>query len=239
MAAVRVLAFSLAGVIVGTRLLEADCSLTSTGNIPINDLGLGTHHDFQGGLYPGASNQRPVSHEAAGVALAGQIQPLDAMGNPDPENGRIILLSVGMSNTRQEFSSGAANGDPALAVRPRANADLSKNPRVDIFNGTQGGRDAAAWVNPEANAWKNVLDNLQSSGRGPLQVQAVWQKQARARPANLGAFPQHAEILRDDLRAIVRNIALHFPNCRVIYISPRTRSYALVHEAPLNPESFA
>lgn len=223
----------------GVGLLRADCSLTSTGHTPINDLGPGMYQGFQGALYPNGLNQRPSFHEDAGLALAQQIQPLDLNGDPDPANGRIILLSIGMSNTRQEFFSGAVNGDPSLAFLPRANADPSKNPRVDILNGAQSGRDAAAWADPDTDAWKAILNNLANSGRSPLQIQVVWLKQARARPADLDGFPLHAEALRDDLRAIVQNIIHHFPNCRIVYISPRTRSYALNHEVALNPEPYA
>jgi hypothetical protein len=36
------------------------CSVTSVGFTPINVLGAGTFRGFQGGLYPGGSNVRPV-----------------------------------------------------------------------------------------------------------------------------------------------------------------------------------
>jgi len=34
-----------------------------------------------------------------------RIQPLDASGNTTPSTGKIVLLSIGMSNTTDEFAS--------------------------------------------------------------------------------------------------------------------------------------
>ena len=62
--------------------------------VPLTELGKRTYHGFPGGLYPGDKNERPPEHEAAGLALARQVQPLDAEGRPSPE-GKIVLLSVG------------------------------------------------------------------------------------------------------------------------------------------------
>src|SRR5262245_41594753 len=54
---------------------------------------------YELGAYPDAANEMPPEHHAAGLALANAVVPLDADGNPDPVNGEIVLLSVGMSNT--------------------------------------------------------------------------------------------------------------------------------------------
>src|SRR5437867_857694 len=75
----------------------------STGNIPINDLGAGTYMGFQGGLYPGGQNAPPAGHAAAAQLMAGQIVSRDASGNPSPD-GKVLMLSIGMSNTTHEFS---------------------------------------------------------------------------------------------------------------------------------------
>src|SRR5438552_13930430 len=44
--------------------------------------------------------------------------PLNAFGDYDPVNGQIVMISVGMSNTTQEFSR----------FVPMASADPTKNP---------------------------------------------------------------------------------------------------------------
>src|SRR6266571_1671653 len=62
---------------------RADCSLTSTGNVPLDDLGPGMYQGFEGGLYPNGANTRPPAHNAAGLAIASQILPLNSSGIPD------------------------------------------------------------------------------------------------------------------------------------------------------------
>src|SRR5205809_909762 len=72
--------------------------------VPLTALGKRQYKGFEGGLYPDGKNKPPEAHEKAGALLAGQIKPLDAQGKPN-QDGRIVLLSIGMSNTTQEFST--------------------------------------------------------------------------------------------------------------------------------------
>ncbi|HLQ43373.1 MAG TPA: hypothetical protein VK137_01480, partial [Planctomycetaceae bacterium] len=67
---------------------------------PLTELGRDEYHGFGGGLYPRGENARPKEHDAAGLKLAAQVRPRDASGQPDPD-GKIVLLSIGMSNTSQ------------------------------------------------------------------------------------------------------------------------------------------
>ena len=73
----------------------------STGMIPLSELGKGKYKGEEGGLYPGGVNTPPPAHEKAGLKLAQSMQPLDAQGHPS-KDGKIVLMSVGMSNTQQE-----------------------------------------------------------------------------------------------------------------------------------------
>src|SRR6266404_171109 len=52
---------------------------------PLTELGAGEYQGIQGGLYPSGKNERPAAHEAAGLALAKQVQPLSADGKPNAE----------------------------------------------------------------------------------------------------------------------------------------------------------
>ena len=70
---------------------------------PLTEMGDGEYGGFKGGLYPDGKNQRPPAHERAGLDLANQLQPLDAEGKPSPA-GKIVVMSVGMSNTTQVYS---------------------------------------------------------------------------------------------------------------------------------------
>jgi hypothetical protein len=95
-----------AGTLVGANTrLTADCSLTSMGIVPLSDLA-GEYQGFPGGLYPNGTSIRPLAHEAVGVGIAqNRIQPLNAEGLPDAAGGRIVRISIGTSNTLQEFSA--------------------------------------------------------------------------------------------------------------------------------------
>jgi len=202
----------------------ANCNGTSTGFVPLTDLGGGTYQGFAGGLYPDGSNLRPISHDQA-LDRTGRVMLLDAQGQPDAIGGRIVLLSVGMSNTTQEFS----------AFIPLANSDPGKNSRLTIVDGAEGGQDATLISNPGAVYWTHVDQKLAAAGVTPQQVEAVWLKEARAGPTE--AFPNDAAILRDELRSIVQIIKSRYPNTRSVYLSSRT--YAGYATSSLNPEPFA
>jgi len=184
----------------------ADCSLTSTGITPVNDLWPGLYQNYAGGLYPQGANNAPPEHFAAGIDRAtNQIRPLNAFGDYDPVGGQIVMISVGMSNTSDEFSRFVT----------MARADPTKNPQLVIVNGAQSGMDAPTWVSPTAETWATVNSRLSSAGVTPAQVQVAWVKQAEVGPNSLGAFPLHAQVLRTHLEAIARNLKTNYPNIKI------------------------
>ena len=214
--------------------LRADCSLTSTGTIPLDDLGPGTYKGFIGGLHPAGSNTRPAAHNNAGLDIANnQIKPLNASGNPDSANGKIVMIAVGMSNTTQEFASKGTQN-----FKLRADADPAKNSQLIIVDGAQGGQDAITWLDPNAATWSTVIQRLTAAGVTPQQVQVAWLKEALAGPNSYGAFPAHAQSLQADLEVILRNLKTKFPNIKLTYLSTRTRAYTNI-ATDLNPEPFA
>jgi hypothetical protein len=179
---------------------------------------------FFGGLYPGGLNSRPPAHEAAGVAISEQIIPLDGQGNPDPVDGKIAMISVGMSNTEVEFSEfiTVTENDPTI------------NEELYIINGAQGGQAAAEWANPAAPTWDVVDQRLASAGLTPAQVQVAWVKQALRFG---GGFPEKAEALQADLEAIAQSLFIRYPNIKLAFYSSRTRSY--LYWNGLSPEPIA
>lgn len=203
----------------------ANCSGTSTGRTPLLDLGSGTYQGFQGGLYPGGSNVRPSAHDSAGLAIAQSIQPLDTLGHVDPARGRIVFISIGMSNATQEFQT----------FVPKANADPLKNPRVLVVDCAVGGQAANVIRNPNAAYWDSVAARLRRAGSSPAQVQTLWIKQANAGPT--GGFPAATESLRGNLATIARVLKQKLPNVKIAYLT--SRIYAGYATTSLNPEPYA
>jgi hypothetical protein len=223
-------------VLVGLKLAAADEKPaaaqpkfdTSTLK-PLTMMGAEQYHGYEGGLYPGGKNERPKEHDAAGLVLAKQVVPLGPDGKP-ADGGKVVLLSVGMSNTTQEFS----------AFKRLADADSDKCPSLVLVDGAQGGQTAARIKDPNDKAtgtryWDGVDLRLKAAGVTREQVQAGWIKQADAGPTQ--GFPKYAETLRDELRQIVRAMHVRFPNLKLVYLSSRT--YAGFARTALNPEPYA
>ena len=177
-----------------------------------------------GGLYGGGSNKPPPAHLEAAKKILSEVKPLDADGRPSGR-GKIALLSIGMSNTTQEFS---------VFVRK---ANSAKGPHVVVVDGAQGGRDAARWATPDAQPWGTADQRLERAGVTKQQVQFIWVKQALAGQGRLGAFPAHAKKFQDDLKKIVTIAKQRYPNLRIAYLS--SRIYAGYAKSSLNPEPYA
>jgi hypothetical protein len=199
---------------------------------PLSDLGNaeyirmdGTHTGFSGGLYPNGSNSPPAAHRDAGRTIARRIVPLDVHGSPDDQNGKIGMISVGMSNTAMEFST----------FRSLAQADGRLNPHLVLVNGAQAGQTAEYWLNPGASTWQVVNQRLADAGLTPLQVQVVWLKLTRTGGGN---FPQKAQTLQADLITIVQNIHQLYPNVQIVFLSSRTRSYTYWNGLSPEPAAF-
>ncbi len=196
----------------------------STGHVPLTDPTAKTHHGEAGGLYPNSQNTPPPAHAAAGLKLGRAIAPLDADGKPAPD-GKIVLLSVGMSNATQEFS----------AFQRLAASEPTLNPRLVLVDGAQGGQTAAVTAKADANYWTVTAQRLKAAGVTTAQVQVVWLKQANAGPTQ--SFPAEARKLQADIAQTLRNLAAKFPNLKVAYLSSRT--YGGYAVTPLNPEPHA
>ena len=220
--------------------------------VPLDEL-TGIYKGEDGGLYGGGKNTPPSVHLSAYLKEAKRIQPLDAEGKPAGD-GKIVLLSIGMSNTTMEYSY----------FKKVADADAEKSPHVVVVDGAKGARTGLAWsldgvsllpageqerimkafalvgrniTRGFGDTWTGVEEKLKASGVTTRQVQAVWIKQAEAMPGKLGEFPAHAKVLQASIVDTL-NIARHlYPNLRVAYLSARIfGGYATT---ALNPEPYA
>jgi uncharacterized protein (TIGR03437 family) len=219
--AARYLAAILACV---TAASGADCTGTSTGFVPLNDPFFLSYQGFRGGLYPDGKNHRPTGHEAAGLQRAAEVQPRDATGAVDQAGGKIVLLSIGMSNTTQEFS----------VFKKLADQDPERNPKLVIVDGAQGGWSADRIVAGGDRFWAAIDTRLAAAGVTAAQVQAGWMKEADARPAL--PFPEHARRLQSEMQSIAQTLRARFPNLRIVYLSGRT--YGGYASTALNPEPY-
>jgi hypothetical protein len=123
----------------------AECSQTSTGLVPLTDLGKRKYRGHPGGLYPGGANQPSRPYLRQGLAAAKRVRPI---------NGRIVLLSIGMSNASNEFRSfiKLASIDPGL------------NPAVKLVDGAMGNWDARRVARPGAGYWAALDRRLVAEG---------------------------------------------------------------------------
>ena len=191
--------------------------------VPLNEL-TGKYKEQDGGLYGGGKNEPPAEAAALARKAIAEIKPLDRDGKPATD-GKIVLMSIGMSNTTMEFGT----------FVQIANADSRKAANVMLVDAAQGGKDATEWATADAEPWRVAAERMQSLGVSPRQVQAVWIKQALKGP-NAG-FPSETERLRDRVREIVLLAKQKYPNLRVAYLS--SRIYAGYATTGLNPEPYS
>ena len=212
----------------------SDCSRTSVGLTPISDLGTGLYLGrYEGGLYPNGSNIVPAAHDMAGRARGLAVQPLAPDGTPSP-NGKYVLLSIGMSNTTQEFCCHPTT----FMGRAAADADVNHSTLV-IANGAAGGQTAGTWDSPTDANYNRVRDQvLTPLGVTEAQVQVAWVKVANANPTvSLPSAGADAFTLVGQMGNIVRALKVRYPHLQQVFFS--SRIYAGYASTTLNPEPYA
>jgi len=213
---------------------------SDTERVPISDMtATQSYLGYVGGLYPGG-NTIPATHLAAGIARTRAIQPLDVNGNPSSA-GKYVLVSIGMSNTTQEFCSGASTPPCASwSFMGQAAADPTVNRlTLVMINGARGGQTATAWVSPTSAEYNRIRDSwLTPSGLSELQVQIAWVKVANAQPSiSLPSGSSDAFTLVSQMGTIARTLRQRYPNLQQIFFS--SRIYAGYATTTLNPEPYA
>ncbi len=192
----------------GAKCNNIESFITNTTNplVPINDLGLGTYGGKQGGLYLNGTNSRPPAFNNGGIAIAQGIQPLDANGNVDTVNGKIGLMSVGMS----------ALFDTWLTFTTDVQADPTVNPKLVLVAGAQPRAYAKNFASATDGFWNPIFQNfLPEAGITAAQVQVVYIKDIDPTPG--GTFPQDMAKLQSEYESIVQNVFAKFPNVKLAY----------------------
>ncbi len=180
--------------------------------------------DQDGGLYGGGKNSPPAEHQKAAEAALAQVKPLDARGQPALD-GRVVFVSISMSNATQEFSK----------FKEIADADGRKSPSLTIVDCAQGGQAMAEWVPAGAQPWTVAMRRIENAGVTPEQVQIAWIKLANKAPR--GTLEEHGQKLENDTLAVIQNAKARFPNLKIAYLS--SRIYGGYTMGALNPEPYA
>ncbi len=203
---------------------------------PLMDLGPGqTYKGEEGGLYPGGSNVRPAAHDAAGRKIARDIVPLDADGNPDPVNGKIVFILVSVSNAYGAWHLGDA-GDTSTTFMTRADANPAKNPKLIIAYGFEyqlpGGNRGTGDPGPDSIFYRTLDHALQQQGLNRKQVQIVWlfmpvsgKSWGINLPPEDRTFPADARESKHAWKEIVHAIHTRYPNVKIIYSSTKGAMY--------------
>ena len=218
--------FGIYLLLCASNVFSQNCSNISVGYPPISDLGLGYWHGAQGGLYPGGSNFIPAAHMTAGLNIANNIQPLDTNGNVDAVNGKIVWVSMGMSNTTQETQ----------AFIPMTDTFAQKNPKCKLVDCAQGGQAIVQMLDTTGVYWPTVTARLAASGVRAKQVEVMWFKQAEISPTDTG-FSTYPVALKNKFKQAMRLCKLKFPNLKLCYLS--SRIYAGYATTALNPEPYS
>jgi hypothetical protein len=183
-----------------------------------------TYEGEYGGLYGKGSNEAPEALQKTAAEALTQIQPLDAAGKP-ADSGKIVLVSISMSNATQEFSF----------FKQIADKDARKSGKVTIVDCAQGGQAMAQWVPADGRPWQEAMNRIERAGVTPEQVQVAWIKLANVGPS--GSMKEHLDKLEADTTTVLHNAKKRFPNLRIAYLG--SRIWAGNATGGLNPEPYA
>jgi hypothetical protein len=205
--------------------ITSDVPGSSNPIVPLTDLGTGTYLGYEGGLYPNGANVAPAAQEAAALARAQAIQPLNAAGSPSP-TGIYAFLSIGVSITRTIFDQfePAEVGDPVV------------NSHLVLVNAAIDGVDSPDWVSVTAGPWLTVLNYyLPYQNVSPNQVVAAWVMMPHSDPT--GFYPGDMADQESDLTAVLQNLHTLFPNLAIAYVN--TTHYGGYSLNPAYPEPYS
>lgn len=197
----------------------------STGMKPLTEMSADDRYKGEdGGLYGEGQNTPPATHRQAAEKELAAIQLLNTDGRPAAD-GRVVFISISMSNATQEFSR----------FKRIADQDPAKSAKLTIVDCAQGARTMEAWARPDADCWGVAMERISQTGVSPKQVQVAWIKLANGGPR--GELEDHGKKLQRDTTAVLQHAKTRFPNLRIAYLS--SRIYGGYATTPLNPEPYA
>jgi hypothetical protein len=199
--------------------------LPPTDTVKISLIDLPSYFKIRGGLYPNGVNQPPPDHDSAARAARNRIRALDVNGDESPF-GKYVLISIGMSNTTQEWCS-QTSGPPCAAgtfmSRAAGDPSVNKNSLV-IVNGAADGQDAPAWISPTSPNYDRIkTGRLAPLGLSENQVEIAWVKLDDAKASrSLPTDSADAYVYLSNLGQVLRALRIRYPNLLIVFLSSRS-----------------
>lgn len=195
---------------------------------------------YFGGLYPDQQNEIPEQHLDEGLALARDVEPLDAAGNPDGQ-GKIIMTSIGMSTTSSIFCGVADPNDRCKGgtFMDVLTTETGLHPQLVVIDGADPGKTAEKWEDPMSSAFNRVTDEeLTPFGWSDQQVQVAWINLASSQPTQSLPHPDaDALTLKRQYGNVMRAMKQRYPNLKLVFFASRV--YGGYATTTLNPEPYA
>lgn len=190
--------------------------------------------EFETGLYPGARNEMPVAHQAAGVRLAAAIRPLGRNGSADG-NGKIAAVVLGHSNCNQYFN--------ALG-RMFEEQKEALNPAFELVNAAVGGQQLPQIVELKGKVWDKAADLLAQRDMTAAQVQMLflhttWHGAVNRQQAPPPEFPATMQEMQRALAKVLAHCAQSFPNLKLAYLTCDGLRHYTGFEPHVYREAFA
>ena len=189
---------------------QLNCDNDTTGLISLVDLQTGFYlGEFQGGLYPGGSNQMPLSHLNKGIKVSKAIKPLDSLGNVDFVNGKVYLACFGSSTSAQPFKK----YQTLLETTEGLN-----NCFETILCHYGGGLENMTMENTEY--WEGIEnEKLIPEGVTPEQIQVGWLMNA-SREDSIYDMPLQADSVKAKYIRTFQALYANYTNLKILYLSP-------------------
>lgn len=175
------------------------------------DLKTGYYLDFQGGLYPGGSNEIPYSHKASGMNISRSVLPLNAAGNLDLLDGKAGFICLGASTAGNAFNH----------FKTKAEADPTVNPCLKIANCAVGAKGLEIMIDTVVNGWywdDEIMPDVEAAGLSRYQVQVVW-LMVTSRVDSILTWPYQPFAVTDKYEQLMPILLAKFPNLKEVFLS--------------------
>ena len=151
--------------------------------------------------------------------------PLDTLGASDPAHGRVVLISIGMSNATQEFST----------FVPKAMTDPLRNPRLQVIDCAEGASRPIASTPRARPTGPTCWRDCAARGRRRSSRRRSGSREANADPR--GGFPGIGRLADVEPGRDRADHQDKLPSVKLAYFT--SRIYAGYATSTLNPEPYA